>query len=119
MSNLIIKTKFIKVNFYDTTFRVKNHETFKVGYGQKITILLAVDAIRSVTMHGVNYDIYSDIVAAANSDYRNKKPITSEKLYMVTTNIAVGRGINGVSHETLAVDEQSFNRIIEAIDLIH
>jgi hypothetical protein len=116
MSNLIItKTKFVKVNFYSTTTRVKNNEALTVGYGQKNTILLAVDAIRSVTMHGVNYDIYSDIVAAENSDYRNKKPITSEKLYMVITDIAVGRGINGVSYETLAVDEPSFNRIIAAI----
>ena len=116
MSNHITKNKFVKVNFYNTTTHVQNHEAFKVGYGQKITILLAVDAIRAVAMHGVNYDIYSDIVTAEDRHYRNTKPITSEKLYMVTTDIAVDKDNNDVSYETLAVDEQSYDRIIDTID---
>ena len=94
--------KMIKIDYYNTRWSDSLNTPRLDITSQKKTLLINMDLIASVS---------PDSVRAISE---SSKPI---KLHYLNTQIAYGRGINGVDYNSYYVTEETYKRIIKNIEL--
>lgn len=101
--------KFVKLNFYPTCRRNDDRIVCYTVNGNPETLFISLDAIKGISPTPIDREVYTSSRNAYN-DYSSSEH-TIERVYLVTTNIAVGLGINGVSYNTYSVTEETFMRL--------
>ena len=107
--------KFVKINFYNYMYNsnIGKHAFF---VDDNNTILISIDAIKSISPVGQTVPLFDNYTAAqqATSTSKNFKEI---KLCSITTNIAHNLGINGTGYATYFITNESYNKLIKLIDI--
>lgn len=108
--------KFIKIDYYKREWvggALGEYRFYKTD-GGLVSRIIAIDSIRSIAASPAECKLYDSL-----DSLRDGRWATAEKieLYHIKTDIAVGRGINGVSYEEFDVTRETYEKILTLIDI--
>ena len=104
--------KFIKINYHSIMWKDGVRVAYKTNGGAS-TLILSLGSIKSIS-EPVEFGLFESQDAAKGRG----TPTERIKLRLVATDIAYGRGINGVDYEGYWVTEETFERLVSAIEVL-
>lgn len=106
-----MKKTFVKINFYKDEWSDKIREW--VCYGDAKTTILDMDSIVKISGDPLERKHFKE-----TRDISYGTPDKTVKIYTLTTNIAYGRGINGVDFVSFSVEEKVAHALLAHFEIL-
>jgi len=108
--------KFIKIDYYEREWvgdALGEYRFYKINRSSASRII-AIDSIRSIAARPAECKLYETLERLRDSRWATFEKI---ELYHIKTDIAVGRGINGISYEEFDVTRETYEKLLTLIDI--
>jgi hypothetical protein len=104
--------KFVKINYFPRA-ALDNGIAFYADDGKPLQLILALDVIKAIAPKPNSWRVFDNLSELRHDDGKFKLV----ELYRITTDIAYGRGINGVGFDSYDITKESYENLLASIDI--
>lgn len=104
--------KFVKIAYFQRAL-IGNDIAHYADDTQPLQLIIALDTIKAIVPKPTSWRVFDNLSEARRDDGKFKL----YDLYRITTDIAYGRGINGVDFNSYDITKESYENLLASIDV--